>query len=261
MHDDIVARLRKELPPIFKLSLLTELTGGALNTGTIRNRRSRGEIPPECFVRSGTTALGIRDGCLPGGPPPPAARTKKPPNPPPRPRREPPQQPEPPAVPPLPSIGAFEDEEPNRRPNSKTSLDRPTRWQAHSNQPRPAVSTGIHAGGRHADRREAREVAAAIPCRRTRRVARYRAANVVGENARPAEGRRARVVGRIRPGMGVPGRSVAAPASAAKPSNGGNTMHVVRFPHKSKPRRERAIARAKRARRVPHKKIAYRWGR
>jgi hypothetical protein len=38
-----------------------ELTGGAICWGTTQNRRSRGEIPDECFTRSGARVLVIRD--------------------------------------------------------------------------------------------------------------------------------------------------------------------------------------------------------
>src|SRR5438045_555983 len=35
--------------------------GGALNWGTLQNKRCKNEIPAECFVRSGTRVLIVRD--------------------------------------------------------------------------------------------------------------------------------------------------------------------------------------------------------
>jgi hypothetical protein len=61
MHD-IIDQLRKALPPIFLGSLSDELTGGAVHWATIQNKRSRREIPDECFLRCGTrNILVIRD--------------------------------------------------------------------------------------------------------------------------------------------------------------------------------------------------------
>jgi hypothetical protein len=50
----IVDKLRAHLPPIFPGPKINQLTGGALNWGTIANQKSQGKIPPECFVRSGS---------------------------------------------------------------------------------------------------------------------------------------------------------------------------------------------------------------
>lgn len=52
---DIVDQLRKELPATFAGPQMDKLTGGALCWRTIQNRRSRREIPEECFFRSGTS--------------------------------------------------------------------------------------------------------------------------------------------------------------------------------------------------------------
>jgi hypothetical protein len=61
MHD-IIEQLRRALPPVFLGSLSDELTGGAVHWATIQNKRSRREIPDECFLRSGTrNILVIRD--------------------------------------------------------------------------------------------------------------------------------------------------------------------------------------------------------
>ena len=49
----VVDELRKALPPIFAGSSLDDLTGDAIRWLTIQNKRSRREIPDECFVRSG----------------------------------------------------------------------------------------------------------------------------------------------------------------------------------------------------------------
>jgi hypothetical protein len=59
--EEIIRQLRKELPAIFLGSKANELTGGALCWGTVQNKRSRGEIPAECFVRSGPRVLVVRD--------------------------------------------------------------------------------------------------------------------------------------------------------------------------------------------------------
>jgi hypothetical protein len=58
---DIVAELREALPRVFLGSKIGELTGHAIAWGTIQNKRSRREIPEQCFARSGTRVLVIRD--------------------------------------------------------------------------------------------------------------------------------------------------------------------------------------------------------
>ncbi len=60
MHS-IVDELRASLPPIFAGTSLGELTGNAIHWPTVQNKRSRREIPDECFVRSGPRVLVIRD--------------------------------------------------------------------------------------------------------------------------------------------------------------------------------------------------------
>jgi hypothetical protein len=60
MHS-IIDDLRAALPPVWLGTRTDELTGGAICWGTTQNRRSRGEIPDECFARSGTRVLVIRD--------------------------------------------------------------------------------------------------------------------------------------------------------------------------------------------------------
>jgi hypothetical protein len=57
----VVEKLRGALPPIFLGANIDELTGGAIRWGTIQNKRSRREIPDECFVRSGPRILARRD--------------------------------------------------------------------------------------------------------------------------------------------------------------------------------------------------------
>jgi hypothetical protein len=49
----VVDKLRAQLPPTFAGPKIDQLTGGAICWGTIQNKRSRREIPPECFSRSG----------------------------------------------------------------------------------------------------------------------------------------------------------------------------------------------------------------
>jgi hypothetical protein len=58
---DIVEELRQALPPVFSETAIGQLTGEAINWGTIQNKRSAREIPDECFVRSGTRVLVVRD--------------------------------------------------------------------------------------------------------------------------------------------------------------------------------------------------------
>jgi hypothetical protein len=57
----VVEELKKALPPVFAGTSLDELTGGAIHWPTVQNKRSRREIPDECFVRSGPKVLVIRD--------------------------------------------------------------------------------------------------------------------------------------------------------------------------------------------------------
>jgi hypothetical protein len=58
---DVIDQLREALPPIFLGSASDELTGGAINWATTCNKRCRGEIPDDCFVRSGPRVLVVRD--------------------------------------------------------------------------------------------------------------------------------------------------------------------------------------------------------
>jgi hypothetical protein len=57
----IVDELRMALPPVFAGTSINGLTGGAINWDSIQNKRSRREIPDECFCRSGTRVLVVRD--------------------------------------------------------------------------------------------------------------------------------------------------------------------------------------------------------
>jgi hypothetical protein len=59
--DDIVELYRQEWPAVFAGTSLDGLSGKAIIWGTIQNKRSRREIPDECFCRSGTRVLIIRD--------------------------------------------------------------------------------------------------------------------------------------------------------------------------------------------------------
>jgi hypothetical protein len=64
MHDELDAaidELRDALPPIFLGSRINKLTGDAINWGTIQNKRSKGQIPDGCFLRSGVRVLVRRD--------------------------------------------------------------------------------------------------------------------------------------------------------------------------------------------------------
>ena len=57
----VIDELRKTLPPVFAGTSLDELTGGAIHWPTIQNRRALRQIPDDCFVRSGTRVLVLRD--------------------------------------------------------------------------------------------------------------------------------------------------------------------------------------------------------
>ena len=57
----VIDELRQTLPPVFAGTSLDQLTGGAIHWPTIQNRRALRQIPDECFVRSGTWVLVLRD--------------------------------------------------------------------------------------------------------------------------------------------------------------------------------------------------------
>jgi hypothetical protein len=59
--NDLIDDLRAALPPVWLGTRTDELTGGAIHWPTIQNERSRRKIPEECFARSGTRVLVIRD--------------------------------------------------------------------------------------------------------------------------------------------------------------------------------------------------------
>ena len=61
---EIIEQLRQELPAVFAGTAVGELTGGALNWGTLQNKRCRREIPDDCFIRSGARVLIVRDPLL-----------------------------------------------------------------------------------------------------------------------------------------------------------------------------------------------------
>jgi hypothetical protein len=58
---EIVEQLRKEWPATFAGTRIDDLSGGAIIWGTIKNKRSRKEIPKDCFVYSGPKVLVVRD--------------------------------------------------------------------------------------------------------------------------------------------------------------------------------------------------------
>jgi hypothetical protein len=57
----VVDELRQTLPPVFAGTSLDELTGVAIHWPTVQNRRALRQIPDDCFVRSGTRVLVLRD--------------------------------------------------------------------------------------------------------------------------------------------------------------------------------------------------------
>jgi hypothetical protein len=58
---EIIEQLREELPAVFLGTSTGELTGDAICWRTVQNKRSRGEIPDDCFLRSGSRVLVVRD--------------------------------------------------------------------------------------------------------------------------------------------------------------------------------------------------------
>lgn len=58
---EVIDQLRASLPPIFLGSAIDDLTGDAIKWGTVQNKRCKGEIPDDCFVRSGPRVLVVRD--------------------------------------------------------------------------------------------------------------------------------------------------------------------------------------------------------
>src|SRR6516165_5131846 len=58
---EVIEELRQALPPIFLGTRVDELTGGAIHWPTIQNKRSKREIPDNCFVKSGPKVLVRRD--------------------------------------------------------------------------------------------------------------------------------------------------------------------------------------------------------
>src|SRR5262245_2944157 len=60
MAHPVVEGFRKEWPSAFAGPSLDELSGKAVRWATTQNRRSRGEIPPECFVEGRPTIV-LRD--------------------------------------------------------------------------------------------------------------------------------------------------------------------------------------------------------
>jgi hypothetical protein len=60
MAHPVVEGFRKEWPAAFAGPSLDKLSGNAFRWSTTQNRRSRGEIPSECFV-NGRPTLVLRD--------------------------------------------------------------------------------------------------------------------------------------------------------------------------------------------------------
>ena len=63
MAHPVVEGFRKERPAAFAGPLLDKLSGNSCRWSTTQNRRSRGGIPPECFVE-GRPTLVLRDAFL-----------------------------------------------------------------------------------------------------------------------------------------------------------------------------------------------------
>lgn len=62
MESELINQYFKTLPESFPGPLIDALTSMGLRWRTIQNRRSRGEIPPECFVKISTRkVLILRD--------------------------------------------------------------------------------------------------------------------------------------------------------------------------------------------------------
>lgn len=63
MAHPVVEGFRKEWPAAFAGPSLDKLSGNAIRWSTTQNRRSRGEIPPKCFI-PGRPTLVVRDDFL-----------------------------------------------------------------------------------------------------------------------------------------------------------------------------------------------------
>jgi hypothetical protein len=59
--EELLRQFREAWPPAFAGTTIGELSGHALEWGTIQNKRSRKEIPADCFVYSGSKVLVVRD--------------------------------------------------------------------------------------------------------------------------------------------------------------------------------------------------------
>jgi hypothetical protein len=66
---EVIEELRQALPPIFLGTRVDELTGGAIHWPTIQNKRSKREIPDDCFVKSGPKVLAARHHAAPASGP------------------------------------------------------------------------------------------------------------------------------------------------------------------------------------------------
>lgn len=59
--NSIVQAAKEEWPPTFALAAVDKLSGGACNNRTIRNKRSLGLIPENCFFKHGRKVIVHRD--------------------------------------------------------------------------------------------------------------------------------------------------------------------------------------------------------
>lgn len=57
----VIESLRQMLPLVFAGSSIDEITAGAIIWRSVLNAKSRGEIPGECFIKSGRKVLVRRD--------------------------------------------------------------------------------------------------------------------------------------------------------------------------------------------------------
>jgi hypothetical protein len=58
---EVIEQCRAAWPPLFLGTAINGLSGDALNWSTLQNKRSKGQIPDACFLRSGPRVLVVRD--------------------------------------------------------------------------------------------------------------------------------------------------------------------------------------------------------
>jgi len=64
--DEVIAQFQKDMPPAWPGTETGKYTGGNVNWRSLQNEKSRGETPPDMFIRQGSRKLlVVRDKFLP----------------------------------------------------------------------------------------------------------------------------------------------------------------------------------------------------